>query len=214
VPEDQYGNPGPGGIYNHWDKMTLDPPVGAVYATIDLLYQPTSWEYIQFLWLANDRSDPFLADEGDFLLEAWLNTGMAFPYIMSTVTWGSPPVPQTMDLIVDSMTTWLLNRRGELVEQTDTFRGGDRIGIMVHAVDSFGSPLSGCQVFVEIYDSLDNLVTSLQEFTDTNGDALTVWRTSKREPPDTYRATVVDVIKGGYTFSPELSITEVFFTVQ
>ncbi len=51
---------------------------------IDLLYQPTSWEYIQFLFLANGKQNAFLANEGDSLLEAWLSTGMAAPYSMTS----------------------------------------------------------------------------------------------------------------------------------
>jgi hypothetical protein len=93
VPADQYGNPGAGGTYNYWDEITLNPPAGAIHATIDLLYQPTSWEYIQFLYLANDGSNPFLAQEGVNLLEAWLNAGMAEPYVMASAAWGTPPAP-------------------------------------------------------------------------------------------------------------------------
>ena len=51
---------------------------------VELLYQPTSWEYIQFLHLANDGSNAFLADEGVNMLEAWLNTGMAAPHPMAS----------------------------------------------------------------------------------------------------------------------------------
>jgi len=51
VPDSQYGNPGPGGIYNYWDEVTLNPPAGAVNATINLMYQSTSWEYVSFLYL-------------------------------------------------------------------------------------------------------------------------------------------------------------------
>ncbi|HKZ87290.1 MAG TPA: fibronectin type III domain-containing protein [Anaerolineae bacterium] len=93
VPADQYGNPGAGGTYNYWDTITLNPPVGAAYATISLLYQPTSWEYVQFLYLANNRQNAFLANEGTNLLQAWLNTGMAAPYVMASATWGTPPAP-------------------------------------------------------------------------------------------------------------------------
>jgi hypothetical protein len=91
VPADQYGNPGPDGTFNYWDEVELNPPAGATYATIDLVYQPTSWEYIQFLHLANNGSNPFLANEGAYLLEAWLNTGMAEPHVMASTTWGTPP---------------------------------------------------------------------------------------------------------------------------
>lgn len=93
VPDTQYGGPGPGGVFRHWDEFALNPPSGAVYATIDLLYQPTSWEYIQFLSLANNRQNAFLANEGVNLLQAWLNNGMAEPMIMASAIWGTPPAP-------------------------------------------------------------------------------------------------------------------------
>jgi len=89
VPASQYGNPGPGGAYNYWDEFVLNPPAGAVSATINLLYQPTSWEYIQFLHLANTRQNAFLANEGANMLDAWLNTGMAEPHVMASAYWGS-----------------------------------------------------------------------------------------------------------------------------
>jgi hypothetical protein len=54
------------------------------------MYQPTSWEYINFLYQANDGSVAFLANEGANLLDAWLNTGMAAPHIMATTTWTPP----------------------------------------------------------------------------------------------------------------------------
>lgn len=92
VPVNQFGGT-PGGTYNYWDSLTLNPPVNAAYATISLLYQPTSWEYVQFLFEANDGSIPFLAQEGVNLLDAWLNTGMAEPYVMAATTWGAPQGP-------------------------------------------------------------------------------------------------------------------------
>ncbi|MBN2526603.1 MAG: hypothetical protein JXR76_09420 [Deltaproteobacteria bacterium] len=48
---------------------------------IKLMYQPTSWEYIQFLAMANNGGNDFLANEGMHLLDAWMNTGMAEPRI-------------------------------------------------------------------------------------------------------------------------------------
>jgi hypothetical protein len=93
VPEDQYGDPGPGGTYEYWDEFILNPPPGADHAIVDLLYQPTSWEYVQFLNLANDQSIAFLADVGDHMLEGWLNTGMASPYVMASAVWGLSPQP-------------------------------------------------------------------------------------------------------------------------
>jgi len=89
VPDTQYGNPGAGGTYDYFDLVNLSPPTNAAYAAIDLLYQPTSWEYIQFLDLANDGSNAFLATVGDDLLEAWQNTGMAEPVIMASIFWAN-----------------------------------------------------------------------------------------------------------------------------
>jgi hypothetical protein len=93
VPAAQYGSPGPSGTYSYWDNFSLSPPTGATYAEIRLLYQPTSWEYVQFLYLANSRQDAFLADEGANLLSAWQATGMAEPFEMASATWGSAPAP-------------------------------------------------------------------------------------------------------------------------
>jgi hypothetical protein len=90
VPETQYGDPGAGGVYEHFDDVVLNPPPGAVSAEVALYYQTTSWEYIQFLQLANDGSIAFLANEGDNILEAWLNTGMSEPYEMTSVTIAVP----------------------------------------------------------------------------------------------------------------------------
>lgn len=87
VPASQYGDPGPGGTYRHWDTAPLNPPVGADHAEIELLYQPTSWEYVQFLFLANDGSVGHLAGTGQDLLDAWLGTGMAAPQSVARSTW-------------------------------------------------------------------------------------------------------------------------------
>lgn len=91
VPASQYGNPGAAGSYDYFDNVALNPPVGASRASIDLLYQGTSWEYIQFLYLANNGQNAFLAQEGVNMLEAWLNTGMAQPYVMASASWTAPP---------------------------------------------------------------------------------------------------------------------------
>jgi hypothetical protein len=86
LPQDQYYGK-PGGTYDYYDKLNLNPPGGAKSATIDLLYQPTSWEYIQFLYLANDGTSSFLGDEGNNMLDAWLTTGMAEPLVMASAAW-------------------------------------------------------------------------------------------------------------------------------
>jgi len=97
-PPDQYGDPGPGGVYDHFDEVALDRPVGATRVEVDLLYQPTSWEYIQFLFLANDGTNAFLGDEGDNILEGWLHTGMAAPYTMASTSIALPEPGATESL--------------------------------------------------------------------------------------------------------------------
>lgn len=98
VPETQFGDPGAGGVYQHYVDVPLDPPSAAASATITLYYQPTSWEYVQFLLLANDGSQTFLAQQGDFLYEAWRNTGMAPPVAMASTTWQAPCEPDLQSL--------------------------------------------------------------------------------------------------------------------
>jgi len=214
VPEDQYGSPGPGGTYRYWDELPLSPPVGAGYATIDLLYQPTSWEYVQFLYLANTRQNAFLADEGANLLEAWLNTGMAAPYVMTSTVWGTPPGPPILDLIVDSLTTWSVGRGGSRAAPASTFRPGDAVGVLVHTVDGSGSPVSGSQVFLEVRNAAGGVVTNVQGFSDTNGEAFVNWKTSRRQSTGTYTANVVEVLNNGYAFNAAASVTTVAFVLQ
>lgn len=107
VPENQYGAPPVDGIYQHWDQInlaTMKPP-GAVSAQISLLFQGTSWEYIQFLDKANKGTDSgtggnaFLGGEGVKMLETWINADvpvamevagdrkMVPPIVMATLEW-------------------------------------------------------------------------------------------------------------------------------
>jgi hypothetical protein len=96
VPASQYGGGQTGSVYNYWDEVTLNPPANADHAQIDLLYQGTSWEYIQFLYLANTGENAFLGQEGVNMLDAWLNaTGamdplgrtMVPPVVMASINW-------------------------------------------------------------------------------------------------------------------------------
>jgi hypothetical protein len=214
VPADQYGAPGPGGEYDYFDEVVLSPPAGAVYATVDLLYQPTSWEYIQFLYLANERQNPFLADEGIFMLEAWLATGMAAPYVITSTTWGMAPQPPVETLLVDSLTTWSVNKQGDLLTPADTFRRRDTVAIVAHVVDAGAVPIAGSQVFIVVRDSGGSEAASLQGFTDGTGEAVLKWKTSRREVPDTYTADLVDIINSGYEFDAGNSVVSVSFAIQ
>ncbi len=107
VPATQYGCDPSCTEYDHYDEFDLSPPTDRtpVYATVDLMYQPTSWEYIQFLDLANDRGSAFLGNEGQIMLDAWLATGMAEPVVMASAAWGSAPEPcATPDPAIGSAT--------------------------------------------------------------------------------------------------------------
>jgi hypothetical protein len=218
VPETQYnggtGNyiAGKSDLYDYWDEVALNPPAGAVYAKIDMLYQPTSWEYIQFLYLANNGTNPFLANEGVNLLDAWLNAtpAMAPPYTMASAEWGKKEVPPTPKMLVETLTTWLVDRKGNLVEQKSVFASGDMVGIIAHVVDESGTPLSGAQVFLMLIEP----ATPLQGFTDTAGDAIMAWKVPRKNSPPTVNAEVTDVIKSGYVFDPALGQTSVTFFVQ
>jgi hypothetical protein len=88
VPDTQYGG-SPGETYEYWDTVQLNPHANAVRADITLFYQGTSWEYVQFLYLANTLpAGSFLANEGKNFLDAWVKTGMVPPFAMATATWG------------------------------------------------------------------------------------------------------------------------------
>ena len=111
VPADQYGNPGPGGEYQYWDDFPLNRPAGATTAEISLLYQPTSWEYIQFLDLGNDGSVAFLGAEGTNMLEAWIETGMAAPHTMASQVVELPEPAGLATLVAGGGLLSLLARR-------------------------------------------------------------------------------------------------------
>jgi len=214
VPQNQYGGT-PGGTYNYWDEITLNPPSGAAYATITMLYQPTSWEYIQFLYLANNRQNTFLADEGVNMLEAWLNTGMAKPFKMATTSWGSPPDPSTIGVLIDRLTTWSVDNKGSFAIETDVFKPRDTVGIVAHVVDEDSlSLINGAQVFLEILDPDGNLELSLQGFSNNTGSAVMRWQTDKNKAAGIYTINIVDVIISDYEFNSEGSVTLLQFHIQ
>ena len=113
VPADQYGGSGSGSIYNYWDEISLNPPANARHARIELLYQGTSWEYIQFLNLANDQQNEFLGQEGINMLDAWLNATtemdplkrtMVAPVVMATADWVGSPINHPPICSIDAPT--------------------------------------------------------------------------------------------------------------
>jgi hypothetical protein len=101
VPATQFGNPAPGGWYNHFDDVNLVPPAGATRADVELLYQTSSWEYIQFLALANPGTSAFLATAGQDLLDAYMNSGKSTPEVMARARWCNLPGTNE-DLVLES----------------------------------------------------------------------------------------------------------------
>ena len=192
--------------------MLLVVPING-YAEIDLVYQGTSWEYVQFLWLANEGANAFLADEGRNMLEAWINTGMVQPYVMASTVWGNAPVPPTPAMISDSLTTWSVDKKGNLTGQASSFNVRDTVVFVVNVIDEAGAPLSGAQVFLDVLDASSGLVISLQGFSDDAGDAVLKWKTGRREVPGQYTGNVVDILKNGFAYSAT-GATTVSFTLQ
>jgi len=216
VPEDQYGYPNADGVYRHWDELALDPPDGAVYAEIGLQYQGTSWEYVQFLWKANDgvARNAFLGEEGEHFLEAWLHTGMAEPYTMATAVWGTPPTPATPTIHVSALATWATDRQGRLTTPATSFKTRDTVAFVARVVDAAQTPVGGAQVFLEIVDPSGAVVSAAQGFSDAAGDALLQWKTRHSEASGTYTGRVVSVLQDSYTFDADAGVTTVTFTLQ
>jgi hypothetical protein len=211
VPADQYGD-GHGG-YQYFDQFDLSPPSGAVYALVELMYQPTSWEYIQFLYLANNLpSGAFLADEGVFLLEAWLANGMAEPYVMATGEWGRQAAPPTPAMWTHSIDTFKSAKRGQLV-LTDIFASRDTVVFKAHVIAEGGGNLSGAQVFLDVKDPGGATVISLQGFSDAEGLAALQWKIPRNQTPGGYTAYVTDIIKSGYVYEGG-GQASVGFTIQ
>ncbi|KKH97246.1 hypothetical protein EO95_10730 [Methanosarcina sp. 1.H.T.1A.1] len=216
VPEDQYGNPGPEGVYNYWDEITLNPPADAVKAEIRLLYQPTSWEYVLFLYKANTGSNPFLAEEGNKLLDAWLKNGMAEPYEMASTTWPASALPPASELVVGDLVTLEVDIKGNPAGQSSTFAPKDTVGIGFRIGDSTGSQISGATVFLSVLDSEGKEVASLQGLTDENGGAVIKWKTSNKQGAGAYTVDVIDVVMDGYVYNAEErdELDKVNFNIQ
>lgn len=157
-------------------------------------------------------------------LSAWRVTGVNNGSTAATLTaqavcalGGTPPAPPSMDLIVDSLTTWSVSNKGALVAPSGEFKAGATIAIVAHTVNDAGKPLSGSQVFLEVCparDACDVPAISLQGFSDTNGDAVMKWKTPKGQAPGVYAATVYIVINNGYHFRPGLGQTTATFTIR
>ncbi len=87
------------------------------------------------------------------------------------------------------------------------------MGIVAHIIDSGGINVSGAQVFMDINDT-SNVVISLQGFSDTDGIAVLKWKTSRKQAAGAYTGTVTNIIKNGYQLNPDSSVTVTSFSIQ
>ncbi|MGP1345624.1 MAG: hypothetical protein ACTS3F_03015 [Phycisphaerales bacterium] len=71
----------------NWDDTVYQIPPGAVSASATLYYQTASREYIEFL-----RDENTTDNRGDILYDAWLNTGKAAPFPMSSASLALDPI--------------------------------------------------------------------------------------------------------------------------
>jgi len=117
VPESRYtsdhAQPSDGATYQHFDELLLEPPLGAESVVVRLLYQPMTWEYIQFLFLTNDwPAGAELERVGTDLLDAWAQTGQASPVEIAALNLELVPEPaQSLMLSAGGMLLALLGRR-------------------------------------------------------------------------------------------------------
>ena len=200
VGDNQYGALAAGDIYNHWDDIDLNAPVNAVYATIDLLYQGTSWEYVQFLDKANNKQNAFLGQEGVNMLEAWINAEvpvaievggdkkMVPPAVMASIVWGTPPPPVGNN----APTCSISSPGGDTTIPEDgsvSYRGvaNDSDGAIVSYLWSFPGGSSASSMVIEPGSiSYIDEGTYITEFTATDNEGLSC-------TPATVRITVESV---------------------
>ncbi|MDX2503628.1 MAG: PKD domain-containing protein [Gammaproteobacteria bacterium] len=171
VPETQYGNPGPGGEYNYWDELNLNVPANAATASVRLMYQPTSWEYVQFLYLANQTENPQLSSTGRDFLDAWLATGMAEPHVMATTTWtntGSVNLAPMADFTVNCI---------ELTCSLDGSLSSDQDGSIVSYEWSLGDGTIASGQAIQYTYAADGLYTIALTVTDDAGATDTIQQT-------------------------------------
>lgn len=181
VPATQFGNPAPGGFYNHFDDVTLSPPAGATRADVELLYQTASWEYIQFLALANPGTSPTLANAGQDLLDAYMATGRSTPEVMSTAHWCRMP-GSNEDLVLK---TGINN--GPLDETCGKdVRAGDVMNFEVSSPNGTHTTTLG-GLFLQIHDASAPPISGLLPNLWINDIQATVY--------------IVNVPTGGWTFS-------------
>jgi PKD repeat protein len=97
---------------------------------------------------------------------------------------------------VDKILTGKLNKKGTKFTPTDTFKHGNMVVIIAHVQDNHTlQPVSGVKVNVSITGP--ELAGPLTGTTDSNGQAVVQWPTSKKTTKGTYTANVITVAPPG-----------------
>jgi uncharacterized protein YfaS (alpha-2-macroglobulin family) len=133
---------------------------------------------------------------------------------MVSTTWGQAPRPPVPDMWVSGLTTWSTTKKGGLVTPSNTFKPQDTVAIMAIVVDDEGRLLSGAQVFMDVLDESQSVVTSLQEFTDENGEAILRWKIPRKQAAGIYTARMNTAIKNGFEYQFGLGVQSVSFIIQ
>ena len=159
----------PDGRLPHWDDVSFPVPVGAARAAVQVYYQSSAREYIEFLRHANTTND-----RGQTLYQAWLNTGMSPPEPLlapggspTPVAWTVPacsgppsPVGATLRAVPGTLPgqahlSWdpVTNATGYIVhrwEKADRTGEDDSHDVAVTSLDDAGAPASGRAWFYEV----------------------------------------------------------------
>ena len=134
VPADAYPTLGDGTM-QYWDDVPLPVPIGSDRAEVQVYYQSTSREYINFLRRANTTTS-----RSEELYQAWLNTGMAPPEpilavggVPTVVDWAMPACAGPPAAVGATFFLTQGTAPGATLLQWGTV--GDATGYLVHRFD-------------------------------------------------------------------------------
>lgn len=131
VPADAYARL-PNGRLQHWDDAPFPVPIGAALAEVQVYYQSSAREYIEFLRRANTTNA-----RGQNLYQAWLATGMSPPEPLlapggapAPLAWAVPPCDGPPAPVGATLSAAPGDRPGETVLRWDPV--SDATGYLVH----------------------------------------------------------------------------------
>jgi hypothetical protein len=89
----------------YWDDTDYELPAAASYAEVQLFYQTTSREYVEFL-----RDENYTDDWGDRFYAAWVDAGRSAPELITAATWGTPAIDVTPPSAPSNLTATVVSR--------------------------------------------------------------------------------------------------------